>query len=32
MEAVTDLLERHPHLHPPGFTVEVLEIIPMTGM
>lgn len=27
-KAVTDLLERHP----PGFTMEVLEILPMPGM
>jgi hypothetical protein len=29
MEAVMKLLQAHPHLHPPGFGIEVLEAIPM---
>jgi hypothetical protein len=32
MEAVTKLLQGHPHLHPPGFTIDVLEGLPMPGM
>lgn len=26
------ILEGHPHLHPPGFSIEVLETMPMPGM
>jgi hypothetical protein len=32
MKAVTQLLEGHPHLFMPGFTIEVLETLPMPGM
>ncbi len=32
MAAVTQLLEGHPHLQMPGFSIEVLEGLPMPGM
>jgi len=32
LDAVTGLLEDHPHLHVPGNTIDVLEFLPMPGM
>ena len=31
-EAITGLLDDHPHLHSPGAAIEVLEYLPMPGM
>ena len=32
MDAVKGLLEGHPHLMMPGFTIQVLEALPLPGM
>jgi hypothetical protein len=32
MQAITELLKEHPHLHMPGFSIEVFEGLPMPGM
>lgn len=31
-EAITSLLEEHPHLHAPGAVIEVLDFLPLPGM
>jgi hypothetical protein len=32
IDDITKLLEGHPHLMMPGFTIEILEALPMPGM
>ena len=31
-QAIADLLKDHPHLHMPGFSIEIFESLPLPGM